>query len=76
MWSMNRAIALSFAYHWVGGTEEGVDGGGTSGRVWSYYGLRKQADTSANSKMIFVAPQGISNGWGNGNNSDLFVMLM
>jgi len=62
---------LVFAYHWVGGTEEDVDGGGSSGYVWSYYGLRKEADTSANSKMIFVAPQGIGNGWGNGNNSDV-----
>ena len=51
---------LVFAYHWRGGTMQDVDGGGTSGAVWSYYGLRAQADDST----IFVAPQGIGNGWG------------
>jgi poly(3-hydroxybutyrate) depolymerase len=50
---------LVFAYHWRGGTMQDVDGGGTSGAVWSYYGLRAQADNST----IFVAPQGIGNGW-------------
>jgi poly(3-hydroxybutyrate) depolymerase len=58
---------LVFAYHWLGGTEEDVDGGGSSGFTWSYYGMREQAGSST----IFVAPQGISNGWGNGNNSDV-----
>jgi poly(3-hydroxybutyrate) depolymerase len=58
---------LIFAYHWVGGTAEDVDGGGSSGFTWSYYGLREQAGSST----IFVAPQGISNGWANGNNSDV-----
>jgi poly(3-hydroxybutyrate) depolymerase len=58
---------LIFAYHWVGGTAEDVDGGGTSGFTWSYYGMREQAENTT----IFVAPQGVSNGWGNGNNSDV-----
>lgn len=58
---------LIFAYHWVGGTEEDVDGGGSSGFTWSYYGMREQAGNST----IFVAPQGVGNGWGNGNNSDV-----
>jgi poly(3-hydroxybutyrate) depolymerase len=55
-----RPYRLVFAYHWRGGTMQDVDGGGTSGAVWSYYGLRAQADNST----IFVAPQGIGNGWG------------
>jgi poly(3-hydroxybutyrate) depolymerase len=50
---------LVFAYHWRGGTMQDVDGGGTSGAVWSYYGLKAQADEST----IFVAPQGVGNGW-------------
>lgn len=62
---------LVFAYHWVGGTMGDVDGGGSSGYTWSYYGLREKADTSKDKQMIFVAPQGIGNGWGNGNNSDV-----
>lgn len=63
----NRPYRLIFAYHWNGGTAEDVDGGGSSGYTWSYYGLREQANNST----IFVAPQGNGNGWGNGNNSDV-----
>jgi poly(3-hydroxybutyrate) depolymerase len=63
----SHAYRLIFAYHWVGGTMQDVDGGGTSGAAWSYYGLREQADDST----IFVAPQGISNGWGNSGGQDL-----
>jgi poly(3-hydroxybutyrate) depolymerase len=62
-----HAHRLIFAYHWVGGTMQDVDGGGTSGAAWSYYGLRAQADDST----IFVAPQGISNGWGNSGGADV-----
>jgi len=62
---------LIFGFHWVGGTANDVDGGGTSGYTWSYYGLRELADKSTNSKAIFVAPQGISNGWGNSGNEDV-----
>lgn len=58
---------LIFGYHWVGGTMQDVDGGGSSGAAWSYYGLREQANDST----IFVAPQGISNGWGNSGGQDV-----
>ncbi len=58
---------LVFAYHWRGGTMQDVDGGGTSGAAWSYYGLREQAGDST----IFVAPQGIGNGWPNSGGEDL-----
>jgi len=44
-----------------------IDGGGTSGASWSYYGLKAQANNST----IFVAPQGIGNGWGNSGGADL-----
>jgi poly(3-hydroxybutyrate) depolymerase len=63
----NNAYRLIFAYHWNGGTMQDIDGGGTSGAVWSYYGLRAQANNST----IFVAPQGISNGWGNSGGRDV-----
>jgi len=63
----SHAYRLIFAYHWNGGTMQDIDGGGTSGAAWSYYGLRAQANNST----IFVAPQGISNGWANSGDRDL-----
>lgn len=58
---------LVFAFHWLGGSMNDVDGGGSSGFTWSYYGLREQAGDST----IFVAPQGLNNGWGNSGGQDL-----
>ena len=63
----SHAYHLIIAYHWNGGTMQDIDGGGSSGAVWSYYGLKAQANNST----IFVAPQGISNGWGNSGGQDL-----
>jgi poly(3-hydroxybutyrate) depolymerase len=65
---------LVFAFHWNGGTMNDIDGGGSSGYTWSYYGLREQADNSTNSKMIFVAPQGNGNGWANSGGQDLTLV--
>jgi poly(3-hydroxybutyrate) depolymerase len=58
---------LIFGFHWNGGTANDVDSGGTSGYPWSYYGLRALSNNSA----IFVAPQGINNGWANSGGEDL-----
>lgn len=58
---------LVFAFHWKGGSMNDVDGGGSSGFTWSYYGLREQAGDST----IFVAPQGVNNGWANEDKRDL-----
>ncbi|MFD0205778.1 MULTISPECIES: cellulose binding domain-containing protein [Saccharothrix] len=66
----NRQYRLFVGFHWLNGTANDVDSGGGAGYNWSYYGLRKQAD-AANNSMIFVAPQGISNGWANTNGRDL-----
>ena len=63
----SHAYHLIIAYHWNGGTMQDIDGGGSSGAAWSYYGLKAQANNST----IFVAPQGISNGWGNSGGQDL-----
>ena len=63
----NQPYRLVFAYHWRGGTMQDIDGGGSSGDAWSYYGLRAQAENST----IFVAPQGIGNGWPNTGGQDL-----
>jgi poly(3-hydroxybutyrate) depolymerase len=62
-----RGYRLIFAFHWNGGTATEVDSGGTSGFPWSYYGQRALANNSA----IFVAPQGIGNGWANSGGRDL-----
>jgi len=63
----NHPYRLIFSFHWNGGTMQDIDGGGTSGASWSYYGLKAQANNST----IFVAPQGIGNGWGNSGGADL-----
>jgi poly(3-hydroxybutyrate) depolymerase len=65
---------LVFAFHWNGGTMNDIDGGGSSGYAWSYYGLREQADNSTNAKMIFIAPQGNGNGWANSGGQDLTLV--
>jgi poly(3-hydroxybutyrate) depolymerase len=63
----NRQYRLIFGFHWNGGTAGDVDSGGTSGYPWSYYGLRALSGNSA----IFVAPQGLNNGWANSGGADL-----
>lgn len=72
----NHPYRLIFGFHWRGGTAGDVDSGGTDGYNWSYYGLRRLAD-GANNGTIFVAPQGIGNGWANSGGQDLaFVDAM
>jgi poly(3-hydroxybutyrate) depolymerase len=59
---------LIFGYHWLGGTMEDVETGQTvETDTWSYYGLEQLA----NETVIFVAPQGIDDGWGNVDGEDL-----
>jgi poly(3-hydroxybutyrate) depolymerase len=65
----NHPYRLAFSFHWVGGTAEQVDNGSTSGIEWSYYGLR--VDKYGKGNTIFVAPQGLGNGWGNSNGQDV-----
>ncbi|GAA2885317.1 hypothetical protein Acy02nite_79700 [Actinoplanes cyaneus] len=66
----NRPYRLVFGFHWNGGTAGDVDSGGTDGYNWSYYGLRRLADAAGNG-TIFVAPQGIGNGWANSGGRDV-----
>lgn len=63
----NNPYRLIFGFHWRGGTANDVDSGGSSGFTWSYYGLRQLANNTA----IFVAPQGLNNGWANSGGEDL-----
>ena len=66
----NHPYRLVFGFHWYGGTANNVDSGGSDGYNWSYYGLRRLAD-SANNGTIFVAPQGNNNGWANPGGQDV-----
>ncbi|HEX7308146.1 MAG TPA: poly(3-hydroxybutyrate) depolymerase, partial [Lentzea sp.] len=50
----NRQYRLFVGFHWLNGTANDVDSGGSDGYNWSYYGLRKLSD-SANNGTIFVA---------------------
>ncbi len=68
-YSNSQPYRLVFSFHWVGGTAEQVDNGSTSGIAWSYYGLR--VDKYGKGNTIFVAPQGLNNGWANSNGQDL-----
>jgi len=63
----NHPYRLVFAFHWNGGTMNDIDGGGSSGAAWSYYGLQAQANNST----IFVAGQGLGNGWPNSGGQDI-----
>ncbi|GGO14245.1 hypothetical protein GCM10010116_28710 [Microbispora rosea subsp. aerata] len=63
----NHPYRLIFAYHWLNGTAQIVDSGGSDGSVWAYYGLKQLSNNST----IFVALQGINNGWANTNGEDL-----
>jgi poly(3-hydroxybutyrate) depolymerase len=64
---------LIFGFHWVGGTQGDVSGGGTDGALWAYYGMQRVAGETA----ILVAPQGLNNGWANSGGEDIaFVDAM
>lgn len=59
---------LVFGFHWLGGTATDVSTGRTvETGTWSYYGLQRLANDSA----VFVAPQGLDNGWANSGGEDV-----
>jgi poly(3-hydroxybutyrate) depolymerase len=63
----NHPHRLAFGFHWWGGTANDVASGGSDGYAWAYYGMLSQS----NNTTIFVAPQGISNGWANSGGEDV-----
>jgi len=63
----NQPYWLIFGFHWNGGTSKDVDTGGSNGYVSAHFGLQKLSNNGA----IFVAPQGLNNGWGNAGGQDL-----
>jgi poly(3-hydroxybutyrate) depolymerase len=58
----NTEYKLIFGFHWLGGSMNNVAPG--------YYGLRNLAGESA----IFVAPNGLNNGWANSNGADITLV--
>ena len=67
-YSNSHPYRLVFAFHWLGGTDTDVATGRTvlTG-VWAYYGLKELSNNST----IFVAPQGLNNGWANSGGQDV-----
>lgn len=64
----NKGYKLVYGLHWVGGRMDQVAyGGDTGSKGWKYFGLQDVANETA----IFVAPQGLNGGWGNGGGSDI-----
>ncbi|MER6414949.1 alpha/beta hydrolase family esterase [Streptomyces humidus] len=64
----NHAYRLVFGFHWLGGTSTDVATGRTvENGTWAYYGLQRLANNST----VFVAPQGLNNGWANSGGEDV-----
>ncbi|MFI7294939.1 cellulose binding domain-containing protein [Streptomyces sp. NPDC050121] len=67
----SRPYRLILGLHWLGGTATDVATGRTvETGAWAYYGLQRLADNSA----IFVAPQGLNNGWANAGGEDVTLV--
>lgn len=66
----NNPYRLVFAFHWLNGSANDVASGGSDGAAAAYYGLHQRSNNST----IFVAPQGIDNGWANTNGRDLTLV--
>ncbi|KAK0652540.1 Alpha/Beta hydrolase protein [Cercophora newfieldiana] len=68
-YNQNTAYKLIFTWHQLGGSAAKIRDGEDPNRggALSYYGLPPLSNNSA----IFVAPQGLNNGWGNQGGEDL-----
>ncbi len=62
-YTSSRSYRLIFGFHWLNGSAAAVSSAG-------YYGLQPLSNNST----IFVAPQGIDNGWANTNGQDLTLV--
>ncbi|MCP2322240.1 poly(3-hydroxybutyrate) depolymerase [Hamadaea flava] len=65
-----HAYRLIFGLHWLNGTANDVATGGPDGAAWAFYGQKQLS----NNGTIFVAPQGIDNGWANTNGRDVTLV--
>ncbi|MFJ2240763.1 cellulose binding domain-containing protein [Streptomyces sp. NPDC087859] len=70
-YDQKRAYRLVFGFHWLSGTATDVATGRTvETGTWAYYGLQRQANNST----VFVAPQGLNNGWANTGGEDITLV--
>jgi len=66
----NHAYRLIFGLHWLNGTANDVATGGSDGAVFAFYGQKQLSNNST----IFVAPQGLNNGWANTGGQDVTLV--
>ncbi|MEV0458229.1 cellulose binding domain-containing protein [Catellatospora methionotrophica] len=69
-YSNTRPYRLIFGLHWLNGTAGDVATGGADGAAWAFYGQKQLSGDGT----IFVAPQGISNGWANTDGRDVTLI--
>jgi poly(3-hydroxybutyrate) depolymerase len=69
-YSNSHPYRLVFGLHWLNGTAANVATGGADGAAWAFYGQKQLSNNST----IFVAPQGIDNGWANTGGRDLTLI--
>ena len=67
-YDMSHPYRLIVSYHWLGGTAANVSTG-SGGVIKPWYDLDTTA--ASNGTTVFVAPQGISNGWSNSGGADV-----
>ena len=66
----NHPYRLIVGLHWLNGTAIDVATGGSDGAVFAFYGQKQLSNNST----IFVAPQGLNNGWANTNGQDVTLV--
>lgn len=66
-YDMNKPYKLFVSYHWLNGTAANVSDGSSTAAAW--YGMN--TSSTSNGTAIFVAPQGLNNGWSNSGGADV-----
>lgn len=66
-YDQNHPYRLIISYHWLNGTAANVSGGG--GYIKPWYDL--DTAVASNGTTVFVAPQGLNNGWSNSGGADV-----
>ena len=67
-YDQNHPYRLIISYHWLNGTAANVSTG-SGGTIKAWYDLDTTA--ASNGTTVFVAPQGLNNGWSNSGGADV-----
>ena len=67
-YDMSHPYRLIVSYHWLNGTAANVSTG-SGGTIKAWYNL--DTATASNGTTVFVAPQGLNNGWSNSGGADV-----